>query len=241
MADNKNYKCIVFGGNGNIGRTVIDYLLQAKKYSTITIFCRKELERWKNFNEEEKNIINIIHIDSLDFLNNNNFMDIINEKLDHNIDYNTIFCCLGGRNDSEYENVDYKLIVKISIIAEKLNIAHFCVISAENSDSKSEDTFLKYRGKMEEDISKKNIKYISIFKSNYITHKEDPPILYWFLSLFYRCKNNSIECKKLGKAMVLKDFEVLNFLENADEESIKKKIVKCLRNEDINRLSFRKI
>ena len=125
MDDNKKYKCIVFGGNGNIGRTVIDHLLGVKKYSKITIFCRKELERWKNLKESETNKINIIRIESLDFLNNNNFMDIINEKLDKNIDYNTIFCCLGGRNNSEYENVDFNLCIKISIIAEKIKYCSF--------------------------------------------------------------------------------------------------------------------
>ena len=30
MDDNKKYKCRVFGGNGNIGRTVIDHLLGVK-------------------------------------------------------------------------------------------------------------------------------------------------------------------------------------------------------------------
>ena len=243
MDDIKNYKCIVFGGNGNIGRTVVDYLLKSEKYTKITIFCRKELDRWKNLNKGEKNQtkMKIIHIESFDFLNNNNFMDIINEKLDKNIDYNTIFCCLGGRNESEYENVDYKLSIKISIIAEKLNIAHFSIISSENSDSNSENIFLKYRGKMEEDISKKNIKCISFFRTNYVTKKENPPILYWFLSLFYQCKNNSIECKNLGKAMVVNDLEVLNFLENGDEENNRQKIINNFKNEDIKKLSFKKI
>jgi len=241
MDDNKKYKCIVFGGNGNIGRTVIDHLLGVKIYSKITIFCRKELERWKNFKESEINKINIIRIESLDFLNNDNFMDIINEKLDKNIDYNTIFCCLGGRNDSEYENVDFNLCIKISIIAEKLNIAHLSVISVENSNSNSEDNFLKFRGKMEEEISKKNIKYISFFRTNYVTNKEDPTILYWFLSIFYKCKDNSIECKNLGKAMVVNDLDVLNLLENEDEIVNKQKIIKYFTNNDIKQLAFRKI
>ena len=125
-------------------------MLKSVNYTKITIFCRKELDRWKKLKIEEKNKLNLIHIDSLDFLNNNDFMEKINEKLENNVDFNTIFCCLGGRNDSEYENVDYKLSIKISIIAEKLNIAHLSVISAENSNSNSENNFLKYRGKMEE-------------------------------------------------------------------------------------------
>ena len=241
MDDNKKYKCIVFGGNGNIGRTVIDHLLGTERYSKISIFCRKELERWKTLKESEKNKINIIHIESLDFLNNNNFMDIINEKLDKNIDYNTIFCCIGGRNDSEYENVDYNLSIKIGTIAEKLNIAHFSVISVENSNSNSEDNFLKFRGKMEEEISKKNIKYISFFRTNYITNKEDPTFLYWFLSIFYKCKNNSIECKNLGKAMVVNDLDVLNLLEDEDEIVNRQKIIKYFTNNDIKQLAFRKI
>ena len=168
-------------------------------------------------------------------------MDIINEKLDKNIDYNTIFCCLGGRNDSEYENVDFNLCIKISIIAEKLNIAHLSVISVENSNSNSEDNFLKFRGKMEEEISKKNIKYISFFRTNYVTNKEDPTILYWFLSIFYKCKDNFIECKNLGKAMVVNDLDVLNLLEDEDEIVNRQKIIKYFTNNDIKQLAFRKI
>ena len=238
MDDNIKYKCIVFGGTGNIGRTVVDNLLKSVNYTKITIFCRKELDRWKKLKIEEKNKLNFIHIDSLDFLNNNDFMEKINEKLENNVDFNTIFCCLGGRNDSEYENVDYKLSIKISIIAEKLNIAHLSVISAENSNSNSENNFLKYRGKMEEEISKKNIKCISFFRTNYVTKKESPPFLYWFLSLFYSSKNNSIECKHLGRAMVINDLKILNLLENEED---KEKMINYYMNDEIKKLSFEKL
>ena len=62
---------------------------------------------------------------------------------------------LGGRYESEYVNINYKLGVKISVLWEKLNIAYLSIIFTENSDSNSQEK--------QEEISKKNIKCISVF------------------------------------------------------------------------------
>jgi len=48
MDDYKKYKCIIFGGNGNIGRTVVDCLLKCNNYIEIAIIYRNKLERWNN-------------------------------------------------------------------------------------------------------------------------------------------------------------------------------------------------
>lgn len=237
------YKCIVFGGNGNIGRTVIDNLLKSDKYNKITVFSRKKLKSWDELEEKQKNKINYINIQSFDFLNTDNYLETVKQYLNNEIDYNTIFCCLGGKDDSEYENIDYKLSIKISTLCEELNIAHFSVISAENSNSNSDDKFLKFRGKMEEELLKKNIKCISIFKTDKIINKEDPPFLYCFIFFFYRCYDNSIECQKLGKAMVVNDLDICEQLttlsKNGEEDKIEK--MRYFTNNDIKRLSLKKI
>ena len=44
---------------------------------------------------------------------------------------------LGGRHESEYVNINYKLGVKISVLWEKLIKAYLSIISTENSDSSS--------------------------------------------------------------------------------------------------------
>ena len=228
------YKCIIFGGSGNIGRTVVDNLLKNEKYIKITIFSRKILERWKNNNK-----LNLMQIESLDFLSKDNFIEEFNKKIGNEKDYNTIFCCLGGRDDTEYEKIDYQLSIKISDICEKLSIAHLSIISTENSDENSKDNFLKFRGKMEEEICNKNIKCISIFKTNYVIYKEDPSFFYCIISFFYRCKNDSIECKNLGKAMVVNDLEILEHLRQKGDEESKK--INRYTNNDIKRLALKKI
>ena len=62
--------------------------------------------------------------------------------------------------------------------------------------------------------------------------------LYWFLSLFYSCKNNSIECKHLGRAMVINDLKILNLLENEED---KEKMINYYMNDEIKKLSFEKL
>ena len=229
------YKCIVFGGNGNIGRTVVDNLLECKKYKEIVIFYRNKLARWNN-NDKLK----LIEIEQFNFLNNNNYIEEFSNKIGNVKDYNTVFCCLGGRNDSEYEKVDYEISIKISNICEALNITHLSIISTENSDPNSNDKFLKFRGKMEEEICKRNIKYISIFKTNYVTHKEDPSFCQCIISFFFRCNSNSIECKKIGKAMVVNDLKILNSC-NKGEENMGKKIKNSYTNNEIKKLALEKI
>ena len=229
------YKCIVFGGNGNIGRTVVDNLLECKKYKEIVIFYRNKLARWNN-NDKLK----LIEIEQFNFLNNNNYIEEFSNKIGNVKDYNTVFCCLGGRNDSEYEKVDYEISIKISNICEALNITHLSIISTENSDPNSNDKFLKFRGKMEEEICNKNIKYISIFKTNYVTHKEDPSFCQCIISFFCRCNSNSIECKKIGKAMVVNDLKILNSCCKG-EENMGKTIKNSYTNNEIKKLALEKI
>ena len=156
-------------------------------------------------------------------------------------DYNTVFCCLGGRNDSDYEKVDYELSIKISNICEALTVPHLSIISTENSDSKSKDKFLKFRGKMEEEIHNKNIKSISVFKINYVTHKEDTSFCQCIISFFCICNSNSIECEKIGRAMVVDDLKILKILRDKGDEKIEGKIRESYTNNDIKKLALEKI
>ena len=227
------YKCIVFGGNGNIGRTVVDCLLKCNNYIEIAIIYRNKLQRWNN-----KTKLKLIPIESFDFLNDNNYIEVFNNIIDNAKDYNTVFCCLGGRTDSEYEKIDYETPLKISKICEALNIAHLSIISTENSDSNSTDNFLRFRGRMEEEIFPTKIKCISFFKTNYVTHQEEPSFYQCIISFFCCCKANSIECKKIGKAMVVNDLQVLKDLYNKGDESIGRTIRNYYTNDDIKKLAL---
>ena len=212
-----------------------DNLIQCNDYKEIVIFYRKKLDRW---NKKDK--LKLINIESNTFLNNN-YIEELNNKLGNVKDYNTVFCCLGGRNDTEYEKVDYELSIKISNMCEALTVPHLSIISTENSDSKSKDKFLKFRGKMEEEIHNKNIKSISVFKINYVTHKEDTSFCQCIISFFCRCNSNSIECEKIGRAMVVDDLKILKILRDKGDEKIEGKIRESYTNNDIKKLALEKI
>ena len=145
---------------------------------------------------------------------------------------------MGGRTDSEYEKIDYELSLKISNICEALNIAHLSIISTENSDANSTDNFLKFRGKMEEEILPKKIKCISFFKTNYVIQKEEPSCYDRIISFFCCCNNNSIECKKIGKAMVVNDLQIMKDLHNKGDENVGRTTRNSYINDDIKKLAL---
>ena len=66
--ESPKYNAIIIGATGAIGRELILQLLSSKKYSKITIPVRRTIEEWDLLNENEKKILNIVKIDSLDFM-----------------------------------------------------------------------------------------------------------------------------------------------------------------------------
>ena len=127
---------IVVGGTGAVGRKLIEFLCKDSKYSKIYIPCRRELDEWANYSEEEKNKMIIIKVDNLDFLGGTK--EQLQEKFGtEKID--SIFDCLGSRTSKgkeELTRVDKTYAIYCAEMCEKLDIPHYSLLSSRSADNK---------------------------------------------------------------------------------------------------------
>ena len=207
-----SFRTIVFGANGAVGRELIDYLLKSNKYSKITIIVRKKIDKWNTYSNDEKSILNIIELESLDFLIND-LKQI--ENLIPNIKlYNSIFSTLGSRvkkGKEEFNKVEKLYTIQILKICEEYFIQHFSYISSSKANKNSFLMLWKIKGETEEELEKINsIPLISIFRPGLLKERDNDKrlgeSLVDFVPFFTK-----IKVKDVAKAMVIND---IKFLEN---------------------------
>ena len=207
-----SFRTIVFGANGAVGRELIDYLLKSNKYSKITIIVRKKIDKWNTYSNDEKSILNIIELESLDFLIND-LKQI--ENLIPNIKlYNSIFSTLGSRvkkGKEEFNKVEKLYTIQILKICEEYFIQHFSYISSSKANKNSFFMLWKIKGETEEELEKINsIPLISIFRPGLLKERDNDKrlgeSLVDFVPFFTK-----IKVKDVAKAMVIND---IKFLEN---------------------------
>ena len=207
-----SFRTIVFGANGAVGRELIDYLLKSNKYSKITIIVRKKIDKWNTYSNDEKSILNIIELESLDFLIND-LKQI--ENLIPNIKlYNSIFSTLGSRvkkGKEEFNKVEKLYTIQILKICEEYFIQHFSYISSSKANKNSFFMLWKIKGETEEELEKINsIPLISIFRPGLLKERDNDKrlgeSLVDFVPFFTK-----IKVKDVAKAMVIND---ITFLEN---------------------------
>ena len=223
MENNKKYNAIIIGATGAVGRELIDILLESNKYSNITIFVRRIIDRWVNLSEDKKNILKIIKCDNLDFLSLSK-EEIIKKYSELNIQYDVLFNTLGsrvGRGDEEFKKVDYTYVVNSAILCEILNIPHFSHCSAANADKSSWFLYSRVKGEAEEEESKKNINYISIFRPGIILDRDNDSRLGESI-IAYVPFFPKISSKNIAKSMFLDDIAYQS--KGKNEEKIVKKI-----------------
>ena len=68
IGDWANFKTLIFGATGAVGRELVDYLLNSNDYSKVTVIVRRKIDRWEKYDSPK---LNIILIESLDFLIDN--------------------------------------------------------------------------------------------------------------------------------------------------------------------------
>ena len=207
-----SFRTIVFGANGAVGRELIDYLLKSNKYSKITIIVRKKIDKWNTYSNDEKSILNIIELESLDFLIND-LKQI--ENLIPNIKlYSSIFSTLGSRvkkGKEEFNKVEKLYTIQILKICEEYFIQHFSYISSSKANKNSFFMLWKIKGETEEELEKINsIPLISIFRPGLLKERDNDKrlgeSLVDFVPFFTK-----IKVKDVAKAMVIND---IKFLEN---------------------------
>ena len=170
----KKINAIIIGATGAVGRELVDYLLMNDNYGKITIFVRRVIDRWEKLSEEQKNKLNIIKVENLDFMAEDK--DKILSILNDNTQYDVLFNVLGsrvGRGEEEFRKVDFTYVVNSCILCEKLNISHFSNCSAANASKDSWFLYSRVKGEAEEECLKKIVNYVSILKPGIILNREN--------------------------------------------------------------------
>jgi oxidoreductase len=170
-----NIKALIVGGTGATGRILVDALINNSKYSNVSLIARRKLDRWDNLEEAKKSKLNWINCNDLEIFNDQDKEKIIS-TLGNDLKFDTLFCCLGGDPTGDFEafkKVDFDYMLYTASLCEKFGIPHFVVLSSRNANSNSCFNYLKVKGKADEEIIKKNIKRISIFRPPLICDREN--------------------------------------------------------------------
>jgi len=166
------FKVLIFGASGAVGRELVDYFLNSKDYSKITVIVRRKIERWEKINHDK---LNIILVDSLDFLIDN--LSKIKDYIPDIETYNSVINTLGGRikiGEEEFRKIEYTYVLKSLEICEKYNIPHFSFCSSNKADKNSSFLLWRVKGETEEEFKKrKSIKKISVFHPGLLLDRDN--------------------------------------------------------------------
>ena len=166
------FKVLIFGASGAVGRELVDCFLNAKDYSKITVIVRRKIERWEKINQDK---LNIILVDSLDFLINN--LNKIKDYIPDIETYNSVINTLGGRvksGEEEFRKIEYTYVLKTLEICEKYNIPHFSFCSSNKADKNSSFLLWRIKGETEEEFKKRKIiKKISVFHPGILLDRDN--------------------------------------------------------------------
>ncbi len=147
---------IIAGATGLVGKELLQNLLDNKNYEKVISIVRRKTSL--NHPKLEQKIIDFDNLD-----------EIASE-----LEADDFFCCLGttmkkAGSKEKFADVDYLYPVNLSTIAQANNAKKYLLISAMGADKKSIIFYNKVKGEVEEDISKKNIEAIYIFRPSLLT------------------------------------------------------------------------
>jgi len=209
------FKVLIFGASGAVGRELVDYFLNSKDYSKITVIVRRKIDRWEKINQDK---LNIILVDSLDFLIDN--LSKIKDYIPDIETYNSVINTLGGRvkiGEEEFRKIEYTYVLKSLEICEKYNIPHFSFCSSNKADKNSSFLLWRVKGETEEEFKKrKSIKKISVFHPGLLLDRDNDErfgegLAKWIPFI------SKISVKDVAKAIFLLDLKFnSNKLDNED-------------------------
>lgn len=201
MLNKNNKTAILLGASGLVGSFLLDILLDSEEYQTIIVFVRKQLE--KQHSKLKQYVI--------DFDVPHTYKDLVVGD--------DLFCCLGttikqAGSQEAFRKVDLEYPTKFAQIAEENGIKQYLIITSVGADSHSSTFYLKTKGECEDDIRKRQISSISVFrpasligerKTKRWTESVSVPLLKVFsVFLFGRLKKyKPVSAEQVAKAMFI--------------------------------------
>ena len=226
-----DFKTLIFGATGAVGRELVDYLLNSNDYSIITIIARRKIERWEKSNS---NRLKIIIIESLDFLIND--LDKIKELIPDIETYNSIFNTLGSRvknGEEEFTKVENTYVLKTLEICEKYKIQHFSFCSSNKADKNSLFLLWRVKGETEEELKKRKlIKKISVFHPGILLDRDNDERFGEGLSKWIPFISK-ISTKDVAKSMFIVDLKFNNDYKNNNEGLKNEETYEVIENEEM--------
>ena len=146
---------LLFGSSGLVGGHLLNQLIKDNNYSKIKLFVRSEVE----ISDPKLEIIKI------DF---NNLQD---HKED--IKGDDCFFCIGttkqnSPDKNEYRRVELDIPKQIAQIAKSNSVNSFIFVSSGYADPKSSGDYLKFKGKVEEELKRLNFSKLGIMRPSFL-------------------------------------------------------------------------
>ena len=146
---------LVFGSSGLVGGHLLSQLIKNDDYNKIKIFVRSEPE----INDPKVEIIKT------------DFNNLENHKED--IKGDDCFFCIGttkqnSPDKSEYRRVELDVPKQIAQITKSNSVNSFVFVSSGYADPKSSGDYLKFKGKVEEELKRLNFPKLGIMRPSFL-------------------------------------------------------------------------
>lgn len=172
---------LIAGATGLVGKELLQQLLENDKYGKVISLVRREVSL-----KHPKLQQIVVNFDKLD-------------EVASQLKADEYYCCLGttlkkAGSKENFAKVDYLYPVNLASIAEKNKVKKYLLISALSADKNSMIFYNKVKAEVEEEISKKNIESIFIFRPSILLGEREE--------------------ERLGEKIIIKLYKPLSFLLN---------------------------
>lgn len=135
---------IVLGATGLVGRTLVNTLLQDRRYAEVTCLVRKPLAS-SMFNDPHKKLKPVV----IDFENFQDYQGYFS--------VNHVYCCLGttlkkAGSKQAFRRVDFEYVHVAAQLTRAQRADSFVWISSVGADAKSSNFYLRVKGELENAI-----------------------------------------------------------------------------------------
>lgn len=149
-------KVLIFGATGVVGGQLLRAICDDQAFTEVVAVTRKPIEY------SSPKVIQYSIQSLTDLLS-------LSEKTKKDLKADVIFCCLGttikaAGSRENFEKVDFGGVHILGILAEDLQIPHFVLVSAAGANKNSKIFYYRIKGLAEEDLIKRKIPQITIFR-----------------------------------------------------------------------------